>query len=126
MGDGGLVTVAYFQQISFPIPCFLGTVVMGKKRMGGGADSRIAFKGAAHKGLLMLMLKLPSLRGQLQILAASSKSLENYCDAYGEACAMLERLEKGSEPDTRGILAEYRTICSEIETEVIQFCLTHK
>lgn len=94
--------------------------------MSGGRDGKVFFKGAAHKGLLTLMLKLPTLRGQLQILAASSKSLENYCDAYGEAIAMLERLERKGDPDPEGIIDEYRTICSEIEAEVIQYCLTRK
>jgi hypothetical protein len=89
---------------------------------GRGQEDHRLFKGVAQQGLLKLMLKLPALRGRLQLLAVSSKSLENYCEAYGEARAMLERLESGREVHDDGALDEYRTICSEIESDVVEYC----
>lgn len=93
--------------------------------MGRSYDSHKSFKGTAHKGLLRLMMKLPSLRERLQLLATRSRTLENYCDAYGEATAMLERLESGQAIAGEGTIEEYRAICSEIETDVVQYCRTH-
>jgi glycine cleavage system pyridoxal-binding protein P len=89
---------------------------------GSGRDDHRLFKGIAQQGLLKLMLKLPTLRGRLQTLAVSSTSLENYCEAYGEARAMLERMESGRETHDEGVVTEYRTICCEIENDVIEYC----
>ncbi len=92
--------------------------------MARSYDSQRSFKGTAHKGLLRLMMKLPSLRERLQLLAPRSRTLENYCDAYGEATAMLERLENGQESAGEDLVEEYRAICSEIENDVIRYCRT--
>jgi len=94
--------------------------------MSGGYDGNQFLRGTAQSGLLKLMLKLPSVRGRLQVLVPHSHSLANLCEAYGEASNMLERLESGRVVAEDGLLAEYRTICSEIENDVIQYCLEHR
>lgn len=71
------------------------------------------------------MLKLPSIRGKLQILMSQSPVLVELCEAYGEASATLESLENGRLPAEGGLVAEYRSICSEIEADVIKYCLDH-
>jgi hypothetical protein len=76
-----------------------------------------------QRGLLRLMLKLPLLRGQLQILAGRSMPLGELCQAYGEASAMLERVENGRLSSEEGLVVEYRFLCADIEAEVIQYCL---
>lgn len=81
-------------------------------------------KGAAQKGLLKLMMKLPSVREQLQTIVRQRSTFSELLSAYGEATAMLERLERGRERDEAMIL-EYRTICAEIENDVMTQCLKH-
>lgn len=77
---------------------------------------------AAQKGLWKLMLKLPALRGQLQILSVRNASLLSLCDAFYDASSTLEALRK--DPNADGaIIHEYETLCSEIEGEVIGICL---
>lgn len=69
------------------------------------------------------MLKLPALRGQLQVLTAHSSSLGSLCEAYDEASATLDRLRSRTSMKNSAMIAEYEMICSEIETEVIEICL---
>lgn len=94
--------------------------------MSGEHNGYRTLKGAAQRGLLKLMLKLPSVRGKIQVLAARSESLVSMCEAYGEASSMLERLESGRAVNEGGILDEYRAICTEIENDVIRYCLEHR
>lgn len=68
------------------------------------------------------MLKLPVLRGQLQLLSAKDSSLHSLCEAYDEATSMLDRERSGQLQD-KAVLAEYELICREIEEEVIAICL---
>ncbi|MCB5204035.1 hypothetical protein LH464_16325 [Neorhizobium sp. T786] len=72
------------------------------------------------------MLRLPSIRGRLQILAGHSPSLMELCEAYGEASAALERLENGRLSQEAALIAEYRSVCSEIEADVIKYCLDNR
>jgi hypothetical protein len=81
---------------------------------------------SGQRGLLRLMLRLPSIRGKLQILSGQSTVLAALCEAYGEASATLERLEKGQLTPEDDLLAEYRAICSEIEADVIRYCVDHE
>ena len=90
----------------------------GKENAGGSYD-------AAQTGLLKLMLKLPSVRGRLQILAGHSPPLLELCEAYGEATETLEKLERGLMIAQDGILEEYRATCAEIEADVIELCLSN-
>ena len=91
--------------------------------MGRGDGDEPAPKGTAKRGLWRLMLRLPALRGRLQILAGRSDSLDGLCEAYEDASVALDRMLR--EPgDTRSpMVSEYQTICREIESEVIQYCL---
>ncbi len=69
------------------------------------------------------MLKLPALRGRLQILAQKSMALKELCEAYEEAAMAHERLLK-EDPTGRGEFAlEYGGICLEIETDIIELVL---
>ena len=91
--------------------------------MNIGENTNLNGKTKSHRGLLKLMMKLPSLRGPLQI-AAARYELQELFEAYEEATAMLERLERGQAKDTGGLLEEYRTLCTEIESDVIRCCIT--
>jgi hypothetical protein len=69
------------------------------------------------------MLKLPALRGSLQILAQKSASLENLCEAYEDACTTLDQFRNRLAISGDTLVEEYETICREIESDVIQLCL---
>ncbi len=90
--------------------------------MSGKQDGPPALTGAAQRGLLKLMVKLPSVRGQLQVIAGRQSSFRELLAAYDEATAMLERLERGQKRDEE-MIAEYRNVCSGIESDVIAHCL---
>lgn len=79
--------------------------------------------GTAQKGLWKLMLKLPALRGQLQILSVQNSSLAAMCDAFYDASSTLETLRTDPRADG-AIIQEYETLCSEIESEIIEICLS--
>lgn len=82
--------------------------------------------GAAQKGLWRLMLKLPAIRGKLQILAAQSSSLNDLCEAYEEASVTLERMIRERSQKHCPLVEEYETVCSEIESDVIRYVLQHR
>ncbi|TNM64777.1 hypothetical protein [Aliirhizobium smilacinae] len=92
--------------------------------MSDAQEGGSILKGAAQKGLLKLMMKLPSVREQLQTIVRQRSTFSELLSAYGEATAMLDRLERGRERDEAMIL-EYRTICAEIENDVMTECLKH-
>lgn len=79
---------------------------------------------AQQRGLLKLMLKLPALRGQLQLLSAKNMPLASLCEAYDEAVSMLDR-QRRRDPQDSSMVAEYELICFEIEHEVISVCLAN-
>ncbi|MBX5157807.1 MULTISPECIES: hypothetical protein [unclassified Rhizobium] len=78
-----------------------------------------------QQGLWRLMLKLPSLRGQLQILGRKSNSLGSLFEAYHDAATTLDRLLKDEFRSDPAMVREYEAICSEIEADVIRYCLDH-
>lgn len=78
---------------------------------------------AKQRGLLKLMLKLPALRGQLQLLSAKNMPLVSLCEAYDDASSMLDR-QRRRDPQDGSMVAEYELICLEIEQEVISVCLS--
>jgi len=90
-----------------------------------GTGSTNPQEGAARRGLWRLMLKLPAMRGRLQILGAKSAALQDLFEAYEDASVTLERLLKEPGSDARPMIREYETICSEIENDVIKYCLGH-
>ncbi|MBY3568966.1 hypothetical protein [Rhizobium laguerreae] len=83
-----------------------------------------AAREAARRGLLKLMLRLPSFRGQLQLLWQSDTSLEALCEAYEDATATLERLMRKSGVGEEGLADEYRSVCLELESDVRNRCLS--
>ncbi|ACM29234.1 hypothetical protein [Rhizobium rhizogenes] len=90
--------------------------------MSGGDGVEHARTGLSERGLWKLMLKLPAVRGRLQIVGRLHPSITNLFEAYEEASSALERMRKiGS--TTPEMIAEYEIICAEIESEVIQICL---
>jgi hypothetical protein len=83
-------------------------------------------EGTGQRGLWRLMLRLPAVRGQLQILVPRTDSLGDLCEAYEDASVTLERLRSMQGEDNCPRVREYETICAEIESEVIQYCLEHR
>lgn len=77
----------------------------------------------AQQGLWRLMLKLPALRGRLQILAASSSVLEDLCEAYEVASSAYEALSKRNAAGDAARAEEYKSLCLDIEGDVIHLVL---
>jgi hypothetical protein len=75
-----------------------------------------------QKGLLKLMLRMPALRGRLQILSARDPEMLNLCGAFEEASLMLDRLTSENKPSNQREIEEYRNVCREIEDEIISMC----
>jgi hypothetical protein len=80
---------------------------------------------SAQRGLWKLMLKLPALRGQLQMESAKNKALMGLCDAFDDATTALDQLNRDPRSNA-DLIKEYETICSEIESEVIDLCINLK
>lgn len=77
----------------------------------------------ARKGLWRLMLKLPAMRGRMQIIAVKSAALRELFEAYEEASMTAERLAGQGTLANSTRLVEYQTICAEIENDVVQLVL---
>ena len=86
-------------------------------------SSAVSPRGAGQRGLWRLMLKLPAVRGQLQMLVARQPSLTDLCEAYEDACVTLHKLRSHPGEARWPMVLEYETICSEIEDEIIECCL---
>ncbi|MBX5158015.1 nodulation protein [Rhizobium sp. NZLR8] len=71
----------------------------------------------AEQGLARLMMRLPATRATIRAAAASQPHLYELCGAYGEACAVLDRMRKDMSADP-AIITEYEIICAEIEIDV--------
>ncbi|WP_209888663.1 nodulation protein [Rhizobium leguminosarum] len=76
----------------------------------------------AEQGLARLMMRLPATRATIRAAAASQPHLYELCGAYGEACAVLDRMRKDMSADP-AIVAEYEIICAEIEIDVTRVLL---
>ncbi|MDK4700899.1 MULTISPECIES: hypothetical protein [unclassified Rhizobium] len=85
-----------------------------------GSEAGHASK-TAQRGLWRLMLKLPALRGRLQILAAQSRRLDDLFEAYEEASLALERFQR--EGKGNRLVVEYEAVCRDIEADIIQHIL---
>ncbi|MRG57217.1 hypothetical protein GF108_16685 [Phyllobacterium sp. SYP-B3895] len=77
---------------------------------------------SAQRGLWKLMLRLPAMRGQLQVLSARNTTLQSLCDAFDEASSTLDRLRRNGSKDLK-LIAEYEMLCADIESEVIDICI---
>jgi hypothetical protein len=75
-----------------------------------------------RRGLVKLMLKMPALRGRLQILCATNDGVFSLCGAFEDASTTLDRLRKEGAQVDQGVLSEYETLCDEIEKEIIALC----
>ena len=82
--------------------------------------------GSAQRGLWRLMLKLPALRGAIQVLNAKTTTLASLCEAYEDSCVTLQRLRANPFEANSSMVEEYETICLEIEADVIQYCIEHR
>jgi hypothetical protein len=76
-----------------------------------------------RRGLLKLMLKMPALRGQLQVLSAKDEGIFSLCGAFDDATETLERLRRANPEQHHDIILEYVNICAEIEQEIIEICM---
>jgi hypothetical protein len=72
-------------------------------------------------GLIKLMMKLPVLRGELQIIFGQDMTLRELSEAYNEATDMLALLRRNPMSD-KALLAEYETVCRDIESDVLSIC----
>jgi hypothetical protein len=75
-----------------------------------------------RRGLVKLMLKMPALRGRLQILSATNAGMFSLCGAFEEASTTLERLRKEKTQVDQAVVREYETLCDDIEREIIAMC----
>lgn len=91
--------------------------------MGPGSSDGRSPEGAAKRGLWRLMLKLPAVRATMQALEGKSAALTGLFEAYEDTCATLDRLLRNPDTSDPAMIAEYRTICSEIEADVLRYCL---
>jgi len=74
---------------------------------------------------MKLMLRLPAVRGQLQLLTARDRDLLNLCGAFEEASSTLDSLRKHPTDDTLPRIAEYEALCDEIEDDILSICYEH-
>jgi hypothetical protein len=79
-------------------------------------------KASAQRGLWKLMLKLPAMRGKLQIFSAQNQDILGLCEAFEQAYGMLDGLRKAPAPDLK-LMLEYENLCSDIENEVVELCI---
>ncbi|MBD9448244.1 MULTISPECIES: hypothetical protein [unclassified Rhizobium] len=92
-------------------------VFMGKENDGLRTPS-----DAERRGLHRLMLKLPSVRGRLQLIGEKSESLGSLCEAYEDASSTLDRLRSSAGDMNHAMVHEYEMVCAEIEADVIKYC----
>jgi len=88
-------------------------------------NSAISQQGAGQRGLWRLMLKLPGVRGQLQMLVARQSSLITLCEAYEDASVTLEKMRMMPGDAHCAVVREYEGICLEIEADIIQRCFSY-
>lgn len=77
---------------------------------------------ADRRGLARLMLKLPVLRGRLQVVCAAKPTVFSLCGAYEDASTMLDRLRNGGVNADQNVLSEYEELCTELENDIIRMC----
>ncbi|NKM56611.1 nodulation protein [Rhizobium anhuiense] len=80
---------------------------------------------AAEQGLARLMMRLPATRATIRAAAASRPHLYELCGAYGEACAVLDRMRRDISADP-AIVTEYEIICAEIEIDVTRILFSDR
>ncbi|MFU0507147.1 hypothetical protein [Pseudaminobacter sp. NGMCC 1.201702] len=73
----------------------------------------------AERGAKRLMLRLPALRRQIEVLVSNGEICA-LCTAFEDATTTLDRLRK--EKASTVIIRDYEQICAEIECEVVALC----
>jgi hypothetical protein len=96
--------------------CWVKVQIRGEGEMTAEADIE-------RRGLMKLMLKMPALRGKLQLLSAANAELLGLCGAFEEASSTLDRLRKENVPMSSATINEYETLCEEIEAEILEICI---
>lgn len=91
--------------------------------MGKESNRERTPSDAERRGLRRLMLKLPTVRGRLQMIDGKSESLGSLCEAYEDASSTLDRLRSVVGDANRTMVHEYEIVCAEIEADVIKYCL---
>jgi hypothetical protein len=76
-----------------------------------------------RRGLMKLMLRMPALRGKLQLVSAANAEMLGLCGAFEEASSTLERLRRENSPKDWATTREYEALCEEIETQIIEMCI---
>lgn len=71
---------------------------------------------------MKLMIRLPALRGELQVIHGHDDTLRELAAAYEDATQMLATLRTNSAAD-RGLVREYEAICSGLEEEIVGRCI---
>jgi len=74
-----------------------------------------------YEGVMKLMVKLPLLRGELQLLYRNDDTMRELSEAYQDATEMLSTL-RGNPTSDRALIAEYEAVCVDIETDVVNIC----
>jgi hypothetical protein len=67
------------------------------------------------------MIRLPALRGELQIIHGHDDLLRELTEAYEDATQMLASLQSNPRAE-RGLVREYENIRSGIEDEIVSRC----
>jgi hypothetical protein len=78
-------------------------------------------KDPVSKGLLRLMVKLPAIRGELQIIHGRDELVRDLTEAYEDAIETLTCLQSNS-ISQQGMIREYEAICADIEEEIVRRC----
>jgi hypothetical protein len=76
-----------------------------------------------RRGLMKLMLRMPALRGKLQLLSAANAEMLGLCGAFEDASSTLDRLRRENSPKDWATTQEYEALCEEIETQIIEMCV---
>ena len=84
-------------------------VVSAASQQPSYVDAAMQMEAARNrKGLMKLMLRMPALRGQLQLLSVRNEDVFNLCGAFDDASVTLERLRKsGAGPGRHPRIREY-------------------
>ena len=96
---------------------------MSLPTFGDGTISTSAVSN--HRGLLKLMLRLPAMRGTLQMLNARSDGMRSLCEAFDDATATYDILMKAGVTRNQQLIEEYEGIIKDLEAEVIRDCLNY-
>jgi hypothetical protein len=96
----------------------------GRSPLRDGFVSKTMLSEIEHnrRGLVKLMLRLPALRGQLQIVSAKNPCMFSLCGAFEDASSTLDRLRKEKTGENQSVIREYETLCVELEREIIELC----